>query len=92
MTCTLLFKDQHQVKTPSWVALDYGGTTCINYIGNHIIIPIPFAVFDKYTDHCSKLGITANLLPDNLPNIVGEFGRPMKAPAGSASETTSVPT
>jgi hypothetical protein len=92
MNCTLLFKDRFpHVKTPAWVAVDDRGSTRIYFLLRDVTIPIPFAVFDRYTDHCAKIGITANLLPDNLPNIMSEFGRPSQGAIVKGSDPAPKP-
>jgi hypothetical protein len=79
MPCDILFlnRDGTRVKTSSWSGTEYKKSTCLSYVGNsYVYIPLPFDIFNRYTDHCSNMPhLTANLLPENIPNVIQEFGQ-----------------
>jgi hypothetical protein len=64
-----------RVKTPDWAAEEYKKSTRLFYHNSYVDIPLPFDVLNRYTDHCSKTQSTANLLPENIPNVIQEFGQ-----------------
>jgi hypothetical protein len=64
-----------RTKSSSWSARQMGTSTRLNFISGYVDLPIPFDIFDRYTDRCSKMQTTANLLPENIPNVIREFGQ-----------------
>lgn len=80
MPCAILcVGDTGPFKTTAWTAVGEGdGYVRLSYertFTTAVKIRVPFDVFDRYTEHCIAHGKTANLMPDNIPNVLREFSR-----------------